>query len=433
MATANELIDPLLNKRQKANQANQLPQTGLSPAQGVANVAAGIGDGLQAGAESVQRGLAQQGRAIKTVVGGTADYLNRGDPVRDAAAGIASGIGKVGDFFADSAAKARTSDYGQMMPGDRSPAAPANGIDVLPPTAQSNSTPTAPIVPAAVAAPMQPQTAPAAMSGGAAKTSMIGSPEEDAKALASIGMPSGIGDLAPGTGMIRNTRTGKTTAIDSRAPQEPVMQIARTTPAALSPVAQAANEQLALHNNLMAKSDGGIGEGLVARGALNKAKTLSGMATDQQQADTAAQNSGIAGFNALSQDADRRVGNEISRDALDEKKRGNALRDELMALDDKTDPGGTKRASLKQKLQLLSGKEQDHYQPIMGRDDLGNPVVVGIFNKQTGKMVDPSGNPVRSQQEIAVAHNDAQAAIAKGMDKNEANRRLLAAGLPAIQ
>lgn len=430
MATANELIDPLLNKRQKANQANQLPQTGLSPAQGVANVAAGIGDGLQAGAESVQRGLAQQGRAIKTVAGGAggaiaagADYLNRGDPVRDAAAGIASGIGKVGDFFADSAAKARTSDYGQMMPGDRSPAAPANGIDVLPPTAQSNSTPTAPIVPAAVAAPMQPQTAPAA-AAPTASTAVMSTSQT---------MPAGIGDLAPGTGMIRNGRTGKVTAIDSGAPQEPVMQITRTTPAALSPAAQAANEQLALSNNLMARPDGGIGEALVARGALNKAKTLSGMATDQQQADTAAQNSGIAGFNALSQDADRRVGNEISRDALDEKKRGNALRDELMALDDKSDPGGTKRASLKQKLQLLSGKEQDHYQPIMGRDDLGNPVVVGIFNKQTGKMVDPSGNPVRSQQEIAVAHNDAQAAIAKGMDKNEANRRLLAAGLPAIQ
>lgn len=415
MATA---IDDLpLTAQQRRNRANQLPQSGLNPADGIANLAGDIGAGVQAGAESMQRGIAQQGRAYQTV----ASYLNNGDPVGDAASGIADFAGQAWDgtkrFFKESADAARTSSYG-LDPDPRMTGTPIQAIQqpVQNATAQA----------ANPAMPPQVQPAPAAraplpvipgINGGISADITQTSAAASSRPAAPV--PTPAGGIAAGL-----PPAGRT-----------VTTIA--TPESESARAQA-NKLIGQSAGLMA-GDNGIGGGIVASGMLKKAGQLSAIDTAQRGADTAEQNAGnaarntdIAAFDAVSKDQDRRTDNAIKQDALDEKKRQNAMREELAALNDANDPGGKKRAALTAKMRALSGKEQDHFQPVIGKDDLGNPIVLGIFNKQTGTVVDPAGKPIKSKQEVDSAHHDAQAAIAKGMDKNEVNRRLLSAGYPAI-
>lgn len=414
MATA---IDELpLTAQQRKNRANQMPQTGINPADGIANLAGDIGAGVQAGAESVQRGVAQQGRAYQTV----GSYLNNGDPVGDAARGIADLAGQAWDgtkrFFKESADAARTSSYG------------------LDPDPRMNGTP--------IQAIAQPVQSAAAQAPNPAMPPQV-QPQPSATPLPVIpGINGGITANIAQTTSPTAARPAASPTASQAAGITAGLPAGRTVTTIATPEGESARFQ---SNKMIGKAmellsgDNGIGGGIVARGLLKQAGALSSIDAAQRGSDTAEQNAGnaarntdIAAFDAVSKDQDRRTDNAIKADTLEEKKRQNAMREELAGLNDENDPGGKKRAALSAKLRVLSGKEQDHFQPVLGKDDLGNPIVLGIFNKQTGQVVDPAGKPIKSKQEVDSAHNDAQAAIAKGMDKSEVNRRLLSAGFPAI-
>lgn len=419
MATA---IDELpLTAQQRKNRANQLPQTGIAPAAGIANLASDIGAGAQAGAESMQRGIAQQGRAYQTV----GSYLNNGDPVGDAASGIASLAGQAWDgtskFFRDSAAAARTSDHGQMIPD-----MVGTPIQAVQQPAQ-NATAQVPAAPPPQIQQLQSAAAPAGlrstdttrgMSNGITSTIMQPATAAGGAVQPTAQQGGGIDqDMFRSGGYIKNERTGRVTQIPGAPKEAPATQRASTPGVGQRGIADGMFD---------------LAASLAMAGEVKRAQALTGVLGAKHSASSSARNGDIAEFTAMSQDEDRRTDREIKRDALDEKKRQNAMREELAALNDENDLGGKKRAALTAKLRVLSGKEQDHFQPVIGKDDLGNPIVLGVFNKQTGAVVDPAGRPIKSKQDVDVAHNDAQAALAKGASKDEVNRRLLAAGFPAI-
>lgn len=230
-------------------------------------------------------------------------------------------------------------------------------------------------------------------------------------------MPRGIGDLPSGAGMIRNNSTGKVATVGNdspggsqRAPEQRIaaqpasqqMIAARPAfgPSMVTPARKAAEQSISEHNRLMATPDGGIGAGLVARGVLNKARAFGDIAATQSNADTARQHADVSAQEAVSRDTERQAQQkEIQRKAGQDQK-VNDLRDQYVAHDDKTDPDGKQRQSLKNKLEILSGKDGDQYQVIMGRDELGNPQVAGILDKKSGRMTDPSGTPVKPPDKI---------------------------------
>jgi hypothetical protein len=223
------------------------------------------------------------------------------------------------------------------------------------------------------------------------------------------------------------------------AVQRAIPATARRT-IAETPARAAANQQIALANGLMQRPDGGIGEGIVAQGAIKRAGNLSAIDAQQMSGnataagvENAAKNTDIAAFNAQSQDMARQeeVRTHAAKRQSEEEDR--RLRKELAGLTDKDDPDGSRRAALKARISTISGKGEDHFQPTLGKDEMGNTVVIGSFDKRTGKHYDTAGQPIKSQNDVGRAHADAQAAVARGMDKAEANRRLLAAGYPAIQ
>lgn len=52
------------------------------------------------------------------------------------------------------------------------------------------------------------------------------------------------------------------------------------------------------------------------------------------------------------------------------------------------------RGAILEKIQVLTGKDGDKFIPLMGKDEMGNPVVVGKMNGKTGEMWDAKGNPI---------------------------------------
>lgn len=261
-------------------------------------------------------------------------------------------------------------------------------------------------LPAPAAQPRQAPAAAAASAYPAAGAIPASGTSGTPGASGTLGPPAGIGDLTTmpsGTGMIRNNRTGKVTAIDSGQPQQPMMQIARTTPAISPAAAAAANEQIALYNDLMARPDGGIGAGLVARGALNKAKAFSGIDAEQNaggvaraNAGTNSQRAGIDAFSARSQDEARRseMSDRAATRADADKVRG--LRDQYLALDDKLDPEGKQRAALKSKLDALTGKDNDRFVPTYNVDPVtGEKTPTGSFDAKSGIHLGLDGKPAK--------------------------------------
>ena len=137
----------------RSGQPRQMPQGEPIGTSGVVGGFRAAGQRAAAGVQSAADQVAQAGRDF--VAGGQAmtdqaatasgalNYLNRGDPVRDA-------IGAVGGVFSRSAQQARQADYGAT--GAPSPAAPAPEQSTPPPvaqpapaaTTQATSTPTAP-------------------------------------------------------------------------------------------------------------------------------------------------------------------------------------------------------------------------------------------------------------------------------------------------
>lgn len=287
-----------------------------------------------------------------------------------------------------------------MVTGSDEPATPVNPSVILP---------NKPAAPATV------QTATAAPTVAAPAVQ----PDVHQSSAQPAQMPKSIGDLAPGTGMVRNNSTGKMTPVgqggDQRAgsggqpqgisaPSVAMPQVPQTPNLAQMAAEKATTDQIGLHNKMMAKEGGGIGAGLVARGAMNKSKNFSGIAAEQSAAETAKQNAETAAQEAQSRDAGRQAQQkEVQRKAAQEQK-VNDLREQYAAHDDKTDPDGAQRRAFKSKIEALTGVDRDKYQPVYTMDPLtGQKTPSGGFDARSGKYVDMAGNPVQAQQSTVPA------------------------------
>lgn len=121
----------------RSGQPRQMPQGEPIGTSGVVGGLQAAGQRAAAGVQSAVDQVAQAGRGFMAggqamtdqaaTASGALNYLNRGDPVRDA-------IGAVGGVFSRSAQQARQADYGAT--GAPSPAAPAPEQSTPPPVAQ---------------------------------------------------------------------------------------------------------------------------------------------------------------------------------------------------------------------------------------------------------------------------------------------------------
>ena len=289
----------------------------------------------------------------------------------------------------------------------------ANALKTIVTGSNEPARPTAPVLAQTPSSPVQgapavaPTPTPAALPPAASRP-----------IAAAVKMPQGIGDLAPGAGMIRNNNTAQMTAIGAApADQEKKAEIpaAATTTAPLQGFApsvtvaaspgtaarSAADKAIREHSRLLSDPNGGIGAGIVARGMLNKAKALEDIDAAQSHADTASQHAGIAAREGQSRDTERQVRqNEIQRRAGQEQK-VNDLRDQHAALDEKTDPDGKERAKLKSKLEMLTGVDKDKYAPLYESDTMGQKIFAGAFDTRSGQSLDISGRPRQQAQATA--------------------------------
>lgn len=82
--------------------------------------------------------------------------------------------------------------------------------------------------------------------------------------------------------------------------------------------------------------------------------------------------------------------------SMKDQQRLSDLRDQYLGLSDANDKDGKKRAEIQRKANILSGKDtHDKYQPLMGKDDMGNPVFMGAFDTRTGERVQAQQNTPR--------------------------------------
>jgi hypothetical protein len=360
--------------------------------------AGAVAAGAQGAVESVGRGLAQQGQAIGAIpgmVGQANQYLAQGDPVKDVVTGVAGGVGKaagiVSDFMKTSANQARTSDNG-------SEAVPVMPAPVVAGPAQSVGAPAA-----------APATQAPAASPVVSAPPVVAAAPAVAPAAAPQAMPKSIGDVAPGTGMVRNNSTGQTTAIGS--PQQPgaaggpgAQQITRNVVYDFgTPSSRARDFSVSEHDRLMGKADGGIGEGIVARGMMNKAKAFGDIAAGESAAETARRNAETQAREAASRDAERQSHEQDRQTKRADEDKVRKARDEYLALDDKSDPDGKKRAALKSKLETLTGKDGDRYTPTYNVDPMtGEKTPAGSFDTRSGQHIGLDGKPAQPKPQYTV-------------------------------
>lgn len=151
-----------------------------------------------------------------------------------------------------------------------------------------------------------------------------------------------------------------------------------------------ASELLAEEKRLMADPNGSVGNAIVARGTANRAKIMQDMDAQSRGLDIQQQNADTSAFGARSQAADRlRSGAREDMTAeVDVKgkrmeqaqvERVNKLQEDFLK---ETDPA--KKAAIQAQLTALTGKTADKYQPITGKDDLGNTIYLGAFDQRTG-------------------------------------------------
>lgn len=205
----------------------------------------------------------------------------------------------------------------------------------------------------------------------------------------------------------------------------------------------AAAQQLGLSRDLMNKeaksfiaedgtnvSEGAnaVGAGIVARGAMNRAKLFADIgnqqeSTDisQQNADTSLQNTNIsqqnadtAQFGARNLAADRSLAAQREDLRTQTDVAGKQLQQEqLVRINDlqkayqaETDPA--KRQAIVTEINALTGNSQtEKFQPVLGKDDLGNPTFLGAFDTRTGQL-----NSNATQQQPAQPTQAPQSAIA---------------------
>jgi hypothetical protein len=215
------------------------------------------------------------------------------------------------------------------------------------------------------------------------------------------------GDMAPGTGVI--VVDGKPINVGGSQPVQTQAQSFGARPAEQDPFVAASQSELqrsqailnkeitgttvAQDGTILSEGAQGVGAGIVARGALNRAKMLGdignnnlGARVQQQNADTAATSATeMAGYRnreATRQEADSKVTRDVAQTTQRENGKIIALRDQYLA---ETDPA--KREKLAADIQVLTGKAPDpKFQPVMGKDDMGTPTYLGAFDNRTGEL-----------------------------------------------
>ena len=192
---------------------------------------------------------------------------------------------------------------------------------------------------------------------------------------------------------------------------------------------------------LVSEGANAVGAGIVSRGLANRAKSFADMANAKDAAEVAAQNANVGADASRvlndSRIADtklgaRRADSEIAARDIETNQKRQLADLQNKYLDPKTDEAT--RASIGAQLATLSGKDvKDKYTPLMGKDELGNPTYLGAFNTRDGSIVQQNAQAAPGTQISSAGkmtpQQEALAAIATGgITKEEANKRLIAAG-----
>jgi hypothetical protein len=210
----------------------------------------------------------------------------------------------------------------------------------------------------------------------------------------------------------------------------------------------ASQSAVAVSERLINQEGGGIGAGIVSRGMVNRAKSFADMSNANDASQANVQNSNTNSTESASRNAERaRAGDQSTQESqigarkteadIASKEMDNSQRKQLAELqnkylDPKTDEAT--RASIAAQLSALNGKEaKDKYTPLMGKDELGNPTYLGAFNTRDGSIVQQNAQAAPGTQISSAGkmtpQQEALAAIATGgITKEEANKRLIAAG-----
>jgi len=244
-------------------------------------------------------------------------------------------------------------------------------------------------------------------------------------------------EIAPGTGFIVDNTTGKVIPVGNGGSNGNTgygarMAITKTP----DPYATAAGQAVDQSQNLMNQdvsmptvtstgqvlSPGAqaVGNGIVARGMLNRAKVLSDISNTTNSTQAGVQNSDVNAANVQSLIGDRTADNaRLDQVAQLGARKGNLEIGNLEQLNQlqnqyltETDPA--KREQIASTISVLNGKAADKYQPIMGKDELGNPVYLGAFNARTGEATNQPGKTVAPPVALDfLAKNPNQAAAFK--------------------
>jgi len=265
------------------------------------------------------------------------------------------------------------------------------------------------IIPSASAAEMKP-----AASATTVASDMVAQPNSPAPAtpVAAGARRRYATDMPAGTGVVIDNATGKEISVGGQSTGTSMApQVAANSEAMDGYGAQAkalVGESQRLLNSEVGSSvttegqsltagENSVGRALVARGIANRAKTLSDMGNQEQ----ATRNSVL---NTESQVADRfrTADREDAESAVtvQAKESELALNARLATLQDEylkeTDPA--KKEAAAAAIAAITGKAQvDKFQPIMGKDDVGNPVYLGAFNSRTGEATNQPGQAAATQ------------------------------------
>lgn len=141
-----------------------------------------------------------------------------------------------------------------------------------------------------------------------------------------------------------------------------------------------------------------VGAGIVSRGLLNRSKAFADMSNQQQTTE----NTGF-GIRSLAEDRNRSNTREDAKALTDiqgkemeqsQIRRVNDLQQQFLT---ETDPA--KKRQISEQLTALTGKTTDKFQPVIGKDDLGNSVFLGAFDTRSGDYREQG--PSMSQQQHA--------------------------------
>ena len=235
--------------------------------------------------------------------------------------------------------------------------------------------------------------------------------------------PASMAAVPEGTGFIRNSRTGKVTQVGGPQNTASIDAAPSTTggrylppsyaTAAQTAAEKAAADKIGMATSLMNREGGGIGEGIVARSALNQAGVLGGIAAQQSAAGTARKNADTA-------EQQQGIATETALMGIARHKQLQALYAKLKASTDKTE-----RARLLQEIYALSGKsQQERYlamQDPSTTDALGSKIGGAKYwmDPNTGQVMRGDGGA--QPQARSVTKAEMKAAAAKwGMSEADA-------------